>query len=341
MKLYIDHYTGIYSWKKMAFAVREWILREYHSLIVDDLKFLTRKWIEVILYHNIWINRWNKRFIQENIVQKLPSIVGIERISWDKDLYAEILNIKQDVDKLIILERQFLYWEDWKKINTISTNKLEGALLENDINRLWIWNINFRQDLLTICKSIEEENIHRVHILPAWKKHAIKNELFSLEGSWTLIGNDFGNPEIVPAQGWDEDILTWILSTNWKSKFLKPRTKEYIIDNISHFRIAKVDNIPVWCMEIIPINSDTIELWALAVIKGFLSFKIWFTLVDFAEKYASKNRLDIISLTNNPKLESIYKWRWFREDTENLYWERSKKSPWVKLFILDYNKNSS
>lgn len=339
MKLYIDHYSEIHRGKTMSFAVREWILRDHHSFIVDDLKFLTRKWIDVILFHNIWVNRWNSRFIQENIVSKLPEKVDIRRIPWSKDLYEEVLATKQEVDKLIILERQFLVWENWDKINTISTNKLQHAIDDNDIHGLWIWNINFREDLLKICKSIELWNIRRVHVLPWWRKHAIKHELFSLEWTGTLIWNDFWKPSISDWSDFDEDIISWLLETHKWNEFLKPRKKEYISENISNFRVATIDGIPVWCVEIIEINEGTIELWALSVAKSFLSLKVWLALVKYVQEYGNVNWKDIISLTNNIKLQKIYERMWFIEDKEWIYKERAQKSPGVNLYILNYLDN--
>ena len=64
-------------------------------------------------------------------------------------------------------------------------------------------------------------------MLPAGVRNSIKNELFSIEGSGTLIGNNFGNPEIASANKNDEDIILWILKSS-KSPYLKARNKEYI-----------------------------------------------------------------------------------------------------------------
>jgi len=318
----------------MAFAVREWILRDHHDIITNDLKFIARKGMDVKLFHNIWINRWNRRFLRENISVKVPNI-ELERVPTWKWLYEHILSTKQNVDKLIILERQYLIWDEGKRINTISTDKLQKAIKENDVYNLWISNTNFMWDLLKICKSVEAWNVSRVHVLPAGRKNAIKHELFSIEGSGTLIGNNFWNPEIQAATEDDEDIILWVLKSS-KSLYLKTRSKQYIQENITNFHIAKIDNIPVWCVEIISIDSNTIELWALAVIQSFLSLKIGITLIKFIESIWKKQWKHIISLTNNKKLQDIYTWRWFEKESSGKYIEREKRSPWVQIFLLKY-----
>lgn len=333
MKLYIEHYSKIYKGKKMAFAVREWVLRDCHDIIMNDLRFIHRKWISIKLFHNIWRNRWNTKFLKENITNKLPSI-ELERSDKSEGLYAHILSTKQDVDKLIILERQYLTWNNGKRINTVSTDKLESAIAKNDMHNLWISNINFMWDLLKICKSIERWNISRVHVLPAGKKNAIKHELFSLEWAGTLIWNNFWNPDIEKWEESDENIILWILNLD-KSPYLKARTKEYIKSNINNFRIAKIDGIPVGCVEITEINEKTIELWALVVIKSFLSLRIWMSLIRHVESYANRKRVDIISLTNNDKLQNIYRRIGFKEELTWKYQSREEKSPGVQIFLLE------
>ncbi len=337
MKLYIEHYTEIHKWKTMAFVTREWILRENHKNIIDDLKFLIRKWINVILYHNINPNTWNNIFISENIESKIP-LAQIERIPSDIDIYEYVLSLKKNIDKLIILERQCLIWEDWEKINTISTKKLFVEIEENDINWLWIWNVNFRKSLLNICKSVENWDIHRVHIIPWWRYHSIKHELFSLEWVWTLIWNNFGKPEILETNELDVPIIKGILESNKGNKYLKPRTSEYILENIFNFRIAYLDWIPVGCVEIKQENERTIELWWLAVVHSFLSLRIWISLIEYVENYAINNWFDIISLTNNEKLQSIYNKIWLKKDKTGIYKTRENKSPWVSLFYIEHSR---
>jgi len=338
MKLHTDYYSQVHKWKTMAFAVREWLLREYYSDITEDLKFLIKKWIHVVLYHNLPKNTWNDKFLQEKVSSKIPW-AHIERVGTNIDFYEYIVSVKQDIDKLIILERQYLIWEKGDKINTISTNKLQTELAENNAEWLWIANVNIRRALLKICQAVENSHIHRVHILPWGRKNAIKHELFSLEWVWTLIWNDFWNPEIRNAWEQDEHIIKWILESHKKNKFLKPRSKEYISRHISQFKIAYIDGIPVGCMEIIQEDEKTIELWALTVIHSFLSLKIWVALIQYIQSYARKYGFGIISLTNNEKLQGIYVKFWFEKYNDSPWFEeRKKRSPWVSLFYMTHEK---
>ena len=334
MKLYIDHYTTVHKWKKIAFVVREWVLRDNHLLIINDLKFLIRKWISVILFHNIAPNLWNNTFLRENIEEKIPSAI-IGRVPSNIDIYEYILSIVEKVDKLIFLERQYLIWENWEKINTISTRMLTTEIEEQKRWSLWIWNVNLKGPLLQICQAVEKWIFDRVHILPWGRKNAIKHELFSLEWVWTLIWNDFWKPEIRQILLDDVDILKWILDSREWNQYLKKRTKQYLEENISNFRIAYIDWIPVGCVEIIQENECVIELWALKVVCSFLSLKLWKALIDYVISYAITNWFEIISLTNNRILQGIYERIWFKEEKEWLFQDRANKSPWIKLFHIN------
>ncbi len=331
MKIH-KYYEKIHYWKTIAFVAKEWILRDNIDFIVKDLKYLTKIWINIILYHNIQNNKWNNKFLKENITDKVS--LKLVRISSNKDFYSQILDTKLKIDKLIFLEKQYLLSKDKKKINTIRVSDIIEKSWNKDIKPtdLDIANINFLNHILKIFNSIISWNINRVHILPWWEKNAIKNELLSIEWVWTLIWYSFWKPDIKKAFKWSENIIFWILTNHKNNNFIKPRSLSYIKDNIENFYIAYIDGIAVWCVEKIDINNYTIELWALAVIENFLDFKIWKSLIWMIENIAEKDKKVLISLTNNPKLKCIYKKRWFKKDNNWLFKERSEKSPWVELY---------
>ena len=87
-----------------------------------------------------------------------------------------------------------------------------------------------RIGLERICQKIDTGSCDRVHILPAGK-HAIKHELFSIEGSGTLIANDFEEQFAVVGNNEEIEIVAGILNMYKHEKFLKPRNKAYIKKN--------------------------------------------------------------------------------------------------------------
>lgn len=334
MKLFIEEYTRAHAWKDVVIAAREWILRDNIDNIIKDIRFLVRKGVHVLLVHNIPDNLWNRSFISAKIPD-LWADFSIMRIPKSSDFYAQVLAVSGDVYKIIFLERQPLTSQkDGRRINTFSTNQFRSGWEEVWDIDFGVENTNYRNALETICQSIESGHVSRVHILPADVKSTIKSELFSLDGTWTLIWNDFSNPEILPSEEEHIWIIHWILQWNIQKGFLKERDKEYIESNRGNFFIATIDGIPVWCVEVKKVNDQTLELWALSVTHSFLSFKIWLALINFVESHAMREGKNLISLTNNEKLQSIYLKRWYRLASRGKYKNRRVQSPWVQVFEI-------
>lgn len=74
-----------------------------------------------------------------------------------------------------------------------------------------------------------------------------------------MIEGNF-SPDIGDAREIDVPTLFTLLSAHKYSKHLKPRSIEYLQQYWSRFKVARIDNIPVGCVEVIPVNKDTIEL---------------------------------------------------------------------------------
>lgn len=342
MKLYVEHYSRLFqeSWKPIIFAAREWVLRDYHRSIMQWLNFTRRAWVDVKLFHNIPQNHGNNRFIRDNLEKKW---VELMRISHQAEtFYDEVLRLISEiswwVEKLILLERNTLLKPNGERLNTVSVDRMKERAQDRDYD---FWdiskrNINFHGTLSTICDAIMSDVIHRVHILKAWERDSIKNELFSIDGSWTLLGKDFWNPEVCWAQQEEIDIIFDMLRSD-ASWLIKSRSRDYIASNINNFLVARIDWYPVWCVEKIDLDKNTIELWALFVIESFLSQRIGRSLVTkFCETAQNANK-DIVCMTNNPKLQSMLESLWFTRADSWDYPERKRISPHVQMFLHKQN----
>ncbi len=100
----------------------------------------------------------------------------------------------------------------------------------------------------------------RTHFVPLQDDHAIRDELFSIEGRGTIIEDDFSKPTICPTAPDEIDMIVKILDSHKNDKYLKPRSKEYIREHLSSFYTAHIDGIPIGCVEIKELNKDTYEL---------------------------------------------------------------------------------
>ena len=327
-KLYIEEYTSALSGKPVFIACREGILRDHFHDIMADIKFLNRQGIITTFFHNM-SNRFSNQKHFKEIATRLPE-TKIIRVLPDIDFYNFVLDYSERVFKIIFLERKFLIDQNGTKINAINTQLARQSF--SGYGEL-IGNLNFKAVLERICQKIDTGSCDRVHILPAGK-HAIKHELFTIEGSGTLIANNF-EEQFAPAGSNEEiEIVSGILNMYRHENFLKPRSRAYISKNQNRFYVTKIDGIIVGCVEKRELDSETVEIGALAISTKFRNQRVGvFTLDSFMHAMIHLGYRRFLSLTNNPRLEKIYRKLGFERKDEPAYRERQKQSPGVTMYI--------
>lgn len=329
-KLYIEEYHRALIGKSVFIACREGILRDYFTDIVADIKFLNRKGVITALFHNM-----SNRFANQKHFRHLESRLAgtrITRVPPEADFYSRVLDCEEPVAKLIFLERKYLIDPEGQRINALTTRSARDSF--HDFADL-IANANFRGVVERICQKIEDGHYERVHILPAGK-NTIKHELFTIEGSGTLIANNF--IEVFKKLESDEEarLVCGILGSYRREGFLKRRSSSYILENRDNFFVTKIDGIIVGCVEKKAIDSQTVELGALAISTKFRNQRVGvFTVNAFIEAMVAQGYFRFISLTNNPKLQSLYRALGFVPKSPPQYKERQKQSPYVKMFIKE------
>ena len=327
-KLYVAEYTRAYADKSVLIACREGILRDHFNSILADLKFLTRQGIPVTLFHNM-SNRFANQKHFKLLTSKLPD-TRIVRVPSETDFYEYVLDYQEHGFKLIFLERKYLVDQEGTRINSLNTKGTRQSM--TDFGEL-IANENFKNILERICRKIENGNYERVHILPAGK-NAVKHELFTVEGSGTLIANNF--TEVFARLSSDDDlkIVVGILSISKGEGYLKPRTQSYVRRNRQNFYVTKIDDIIVGCVEGIRIDPQTIELGALAISTKFRNQRVGvYTVSAFMAEMEKEGYKRFISLTNNPRLQKLYRNLGFEKKTLPQYQSRRDASAGVALFF--------
>ena len=332
-QLYLQEYGRNLAGKRVCIACREGILRDHFGEIVADVKFLVRKDIHTSLFHNLPLRLANQKLLKE-LEQKLPS-TSLIRIGPEIDFYEAVLSHPDTIAKLIFLERRPLIDKYNNKINALTTRRVRESLGEfGDV----IANVNFRDTLNRICEKIELGVCDRVHILPAGK-NTIKHELFTVEGSGTMIANNF-TEEFRRVQTDEEVAIVYrILSSYKRAGFLKPRSKEYLSDNRQRFFVTAIDSIVVGCVEQKIIDAATVELGALAISTRFRNQRVGvYTVNAFIHAMLAEGYYRFISLTRNPRLQGLLRQLGFVEGERGLYHKRQSQSPGVPLFFKEVIK---
>ncbi len=136
-----------------------------------------------------------------------------------------------------------------------------------------IANVNFRDTMNRLCEKIEAGHCDRIHILPAGK-NVIKHGLFTVEGTGTMIADNYVE-EFRQVQT-DEDvaIVYRILTMYKRARFLKPRSKAYLSRNRQRFFVTAIDGIVVGCLEKKIVDERTVELGALAISTRFRNQRV-------------------------------------------------------------------
>ncbi|KPA14044.1 N-acetylglutamate synthase [Candidatus Magnetomorum sp. HK-1] len=326
--LYLDEYRKSLEGKTVFIACREGIVRNFFKHIISDIKFLYRQKVHTFFFHNI-----SNRFANQKIFRELESRLfntQIVRVPSDMAFYPFVLNYPKPANKILFIERSHLLGPKRQPVNTLTTQKAREHLEDyRDI----ISNENLKENIVCICNKIENKAIERVHIIPAGKQ-CIKNELFSLEGSGTLIANNFNESfEPVSTEN-DIRIISSILKRYRSQGYLKPRDKAYVLSNKNSFYAAKIDDIIVGCAEKIFIDKKTVELGSLAVSVRFRKQQVGHFIIQAFEEEMFRQGMDtIISLTRNPLLQNIFLSLGYVAESPERYKHRQELSPDSLMFI--------
>lgn len=325
-RLYIDEYSHTLKGKTICTACREGVLRDHFDAIVADIKFLDRQGMHTILFHNV-ANRFSNQKLFRALVERLPD-TRIERVPPEIDFYDFVLDQEERVHKLIFLERKALLDLQGHKINAIHTRSADPH------THAWgdlIANVNYRDILSRICDHIEAGRYDRVHILPA-AKHAIKHELFTIEGFGTMIANNYVEHFKPLATEADVRLINGILRLYKHEGYLKQRDVQYLQRQRDNFFVTLIDDIVVGCVEKKEIDRCTVEIAALAISTRFRNQRVGvFTVKAFMETMQQQGYDKFISLTNNPKVKRLYNRLGFETCSPADYQARQAISPDVQM----------
>jgi amino-acid N-acetyltransferase len=335
-QLYLQEYAKNLAGRRVCIACREGILRDHFVEIVADLKFLVRKNINTSLFHNL-PNRFANQKLLKELEMKLPA-TNLIRVVPEMDFYQAVLSHPDSIAKLIFLERRYLSDRQGNKINALTTRRVRESLADFGD---FIANVNFRDTMNRICEKIEAGGCERVHILPAGKD-AIKHELFTVEGTGTMIANNFTEEFRRVLTDEEVAIVYRILTSYKRGGFLKPRSKEYLSRNRERFFVTAIDGITVGCVEQKIIDELTVELGALAISTRFRNQRVGvYTVNAFIHTMLAEGYNRFISLTRNPRLQDLFRQLGFVEGSRSEYLQRQNESPGVTMFFKEVGQIES
>ncbi len=325
-KLYLKEYQQALNGKRVAIVCREDLLLDNLKLLVKDIDFVARQGIATSLYHNL-SNRSASRNIVDLLKERLPA-TACYHVSAGRNFYRQVLDAEPAVFKLVLLERTYLCDDKGLRINTLSPKKL----LSRPISL--VDHVPLAEVIEEVALRVERGDYHRVHIVPAGR-YTIKHELFTVEGTGTLIASNFQEVFAQVVSEVDVQMVRGLLDLYRNQGYLKPRSLRYLREYRHQFHITKIDGIAVGCVEGKHIDPQTTELGALAISTRFQGQRVAvFTVRSFCEEARRLGYQFVISLTSNPRLKKLYRQMGFEPSPPGLFSERQARSPGVPMFIL-------
>lgn len=230
--------------------------------------------------------------ISKNLVNHHIVILGPTGYSTTGEVFnllAEDVAVSAAValkaDKLLCLgEREGIQSDDSRLLREMIPNEvdqyLRGKLLDSELLR----HMNAASNA---CK----EGVKRVHIISYARDGALLQELFTRDGSGTLITND-PYEEIREAQIDDIGGLIELLRPLEEEGILVRRSRERLENEIDHFAVIERDGMIVGCAALYPLpvdekNPASGEIACVAIHPNYRNGERGSELLEYLEKRAA------------------------------------------------------
>jgi amino-acid N-acetyltransferase len=131
------------------------------------------------------------------------------------------------------------------------------------------------------------DGIARVHVVSGKERDALLAELFSNEGSGTMIYRD-AYQEIRLATQADIPAIVAMIRPSITDEDLVPRTSQDVTGNLSDYSVIEIDGNIVGCVALHPLDEKNIELACLFIKKNHENHGYGRKLVEFAMRRAAE-----------------------------------------------------
>ncbi|MDO5768876.1 MAG: amino-acid N-acetyltransferase [Psychrobacter sp.] len=191
--------------------------------------------------------------------------------------------IALDADKLIFLGAETGISDGDRLLPQMIPNEVERFLRDRDINI----EINY----FLHCASLAcRQGVHRTHIISYAKDGALLEELFTRDGSGTLISHD-PYEEIRRAVVDDVVGLLELLTPLEEQGILVKRTRERLEQEIDHYSVIERDGMILGCAALHPLDDDSAEVACVAVHPDYRNGSRGADLLAFLEQQARSHGL--------------------------------------------------
>lgn len=230
-----------------------------------------------------------------------------------------------DADKLIFLgEEDGIISHDGRLLHAMIPNEVDRLLRDrNDQEEI----THFLRCAAAACR----EGVHRTHIISYAKDGALIEELFTRDGSGTLVSHD-PYEEIRRATVNDVIGLLELLKPLEDQGILIRRTQERLEQEIEYYNVIERDGTILGCAALYPLDEQSAEVASLAIHPDYRKGSRGADLLAFLEQQArSHGRHQLFALTTHTA-------HWFVEQGFNEV--TVDDLPAERQAIYDHSRNS-
>lgn len=187
-------------------------------------------------------------------------------------------------DKLIFLGEEAKVNDNGRLLYEMIPNEVDRFLQNRDLNE----DINY---FLYCASQACRQGIHRTHIISYAKNGALLEELFTRDGSGTLISHD-PYEEIRRASVDDVVGLIELLSPLEEQDILISRSRERLEQEIDNYSVIERDGMILGCAALYPLDKHSAEIAGVAVHPEYRNGSRGADLLAFLEQQARSQELD-------------------------------------------------
>ncbi len=211
--------------------------------------------------------------------------------------------------------------------------RLLREMIPNEVDRL-LRDRNDQEEIthfLRCAAAACREGVHRTHIISYAKDGALIEELFTRDGSGTLVSHD-PYEEIRRATVNDVIGLLELLRPLEEQGILIRRTQERLEQEIEHYNVIERDGTILGCAALYPLDEQSVEVASLAIHPDYRKGSRGADLLAFLEQQArSHGRHQLFALTTHTA-------HWFVEQGFNEVGVDAL--PVERQAIYDHSRNS-
>jgi amino-acid N-acetyltransferase len=186
-------------------------------------------------------------------------------------------------------------------------------------------------DALTAAISASEENVHRIHLINHQQDGALLQELFTREGTGTLVSDD-SLEQLRQATAEDVGGILELIKPLEQSGALVQRSRELLETEVSNFKVVALEGMLIACAALYPMENASGEIACIAIHPDYQKQGLGQRLLSNLEQEARKQELDRVFILTTAATHWFLE-KGFSESTVD-------ELPDAKKQLYNYQRNS-